>query len=274
MKKVFKGMVNGQMFTTVEDYNKAIMEAVYAGKPVTSSISYEEVEEKCEKCECGCENGCKGNCNKLDDQKLSYFCPRYVYGTLTGDLEQNEEELVKIHRDLDQRFDEFECWYENNTCNCEVERVVARISNVTDELEATTDELRQKNAKLVAEQKEIRSQLEELAKKLTQVEAEIAVLDQERRIIEEVTEYYEDISDLMEDAGEQEADEEQAPRTEIREKVPQKDLTLYELFTNKDNALDNLLENVGSQLNENDKAEIKKYANDLVSQFNRLLRCF
>lgn len=181
---------------------------------------------------------------------------------------------MKIHRDLDQRFDEFELWYENNTCNCEVERVVARILNVTDELEATTDELRQKNAKLVAEQKEISSQLEELTKKLTQVEAEIAVLDQERRIIEEVTEYYEDISDLMENTDEQEAKEEQAPCTEIREKVPQKDLTLYELLSNQDNVLDNLLENVGPQLNENDKAEIKKYTSDLVSQFNRLLRCF
>ena len=263
-------MVNGQMFTSVEDYNAAIMAAIYAGKPVTSSSSYEEFEEKCEcgKCECGHQ--------KLSEEKLVYLCPRYVYGTLGGDLEHNEEELVKIHKDLDQRFDEFEYWHENNICDCEAERVVARILNVTDELEVATDELRQKNVKLLTEQKELRSQLGELTKKLTQVEAEIAVLDQERRIIEEVTEYYEDISDLMENAddGKQEAEEEQAPLTEIREKVPQKDLSLCELFSNKDNVLDNLLENVAPQLNENDKAEIKKYANDLVSQFNRLLRCF
>lgn len=268
MKKVFKGMVNGQMFTTVEDYNKAIMEAVYAGKPVTSSISYEEVEEKCEKCECGCENGCKGNCNKLDDKKLSYFCPRYVAGTLTGDLEANEEELKKITNDLDQRYDEFVDWLENTECcECVENQLINRIVMVTGELEKSAFTLYEKNTVL-------KNRLKELQSQITQVEAELAILDQERRIAEDVTDYYEQIEQHISECSKRESEDEQAPLAEIREKEPQKDLTLYELFTNKDNALDNLLENVGSQLNENDKAEIKKYANDLVSQFNRLLRCF
>ena len=272
-EKQFTGLVNGQEFTDVESYLAAATAALNEGQPVNLSYTYEEA---CTQGDCDCKKcGCECKKQKLAEDELAYLCPRYVYGTLGGDLERNEEELLKIRADLDQRFDEFEAWYGNNTCNCEVERIANRILKVADELEIATEDMRSTNTKLLGEQTQLRSQIEELTKKLTQVEAEIAVLDQERRIIEEVATYYEDVQDMMENTDKEKQEAVKvAPSATLTEKNPQKEYTLRQLFSNEDNVLDNILANVQPSLNENDKAEIKKYANDLVSQFNRLLRCF
>ena len=136
---------------------------------------------------------------------------------------------------------------------------------VTSELEESANILHEKNVAL-------KGRLQELQSQITQVEAELAVLDQERRIVEDVADYYTQIENYITECSKSEPED--APVTTLTEKDPQKVYSLRQLFSNEDNILDNILENVQPSLNENDKAEIKKYANDLVSQFNRLLGCF
>jgi DNA repair ATPase RecN len=109
-------------------------------------------------------------------------------------MEKNEEELIKITNDLDTRFDEFIKWYDNNTCECELDRVLERIVKVTDELEESTKKISNKYKQLEYEANELR-------KKLEHIEIEKGILLQEGRIVEDIVDYYEQIQEEFDGGG-------------------------------------------------------------------------
>lgn len=259
-KQKFKGVINGTSFTDVKEFNKKVTEMIESGE--NYNISYDwSTENTPNEEKQGCKCGCDGNCGKtkLSLDEISYLFPRYVYGTLGGDMEKNEDELIKITDDLDNRFDEFIKWYDNNTCECELDRVLERIVKVTEELEESTKKISNKYKQLEYEANELREKLEH-------IEIEKGILLQEGRIVEDIVDYYEHIQEEL-DGGDDDP-------VEINEKDPQKEYTLSELFSNKDNSLDNILDRIEPNLDENSKEQIRKYATELVEQFNNILRCF
>ena len=173
--------------------------------------------------------------------------------------------MKKITDDLDTRFDEFIDWLVNCTCECEINRVYKRIVDVTAELEKQTLQITENYKDLEEKAKILRAELEKIenAKK---------VMLQEGRIIEDICDYYENIQIELEREDELESEDEN--ETDIKEKTPQKDYSLCELFSNKDNILDNILENIEPGLDDKSKEDIKKHANELINQFDRILRCF
>lgn len=261
-KQKFKGVINGTSFTDVKEFNKKVAEMIESGENynITYDLSTENTPNEEEQ---GCKCGCNGNCGKtkLTPEEISYLFPRYVYGTLGGDMEKNEDELIKITDDLDNRFDEFIKWYDNNTCECELDRVLERIVKVTSELEESTKMLGDKYKQLEVKAEKLREELEH-------IEIEKGILLQEGRIIEDIVDYYEHVQEELD------SDSEDNDSVEINEKDPQKEYTLKELFSNKDNSLDNILERIEPGLDANSKEQIKKYATELAEQFNNLLRCF
>lgn len=259
-KQKFKGVINGTSFTDVKEFNKKVAEMMLSGE--NYNISYDwSTENTPNEEKQGCKCDCDGNCGKtkLSLDEISYLFPRYVYGTLGGDMEKNEEELIKITNDLDTRFDEFIKWYDNNTCECELDRVLERIVKVTDELEESTKKISDKYKQLEDKAKKLREELEH-------IEIEKGILLQEGRIVEDIVDYYEHVQE--------ELDSEDDDSVEINEKDPQKEYSLSELFSNKDNSLDNILERIEPNLDANSKEQIKKYATELAEQFNNILRCF
>jgi DNA repair exonuclease SbcCD ATPase subunit len=259
-KQKFEGKINGTLFTDVKEFNKKVAEMIESGE--NYNISYDwSTENTPNEEEQGCKCGCNGNCGKikLTPEEISYLFPRYVYGTLGGDMEKNEEELIKITNDLDTRFDVFIKWYDNNTCECELNRVLERVVKVTSELEESTKKISDKYKQLEDKAKKLREELEH-------IEIEKGILLQEGRIVEDIVDYYEHVQE--------ELDSEDEESVEINEKDPQKEYSLSELFSNKDNSLDNILERIEPGLDENSKEQIKKYATELAEQFNNLLRCF
>lgn len=262
-QKNFKGVINGTSFTDVKEFNKKVAEMMLSGE--NYNISYDwSTENTPNEEKQGCKCGCDGNCGKtkLSLDEISYLFPRYTYGTLGGDMEKNEEELIKITNDLDTRFDEFIKWYDNNTCECELDRVLERIVKVTDELEESTKKLGDKYKQLEDKAKKLREKLEH-------IEIEKGILLQEGRIVEDIVDYYEHIQKEL-DGGDDDTDD----IVKIEEKDPQKVYSLSELFSNKDNSLDNILERIEPGLDANSKEQIKKYATELAEQFNNILRCF
>lgn len=260
-KQKFKGVINGTSFTDVKEFNKKVAEMMLSGE--NYNISYDwSTENTPNEEKQGCKCGCDGNCGKtkLSLDEISYLFPRYVYGTLGGDMEKNEEELIKITNDLETRFDEFIKWYDNNTCECELDRVLERIVKVTGELEESTKKISNKYKQLEYEANELREKLEH-------IEIEKGILLQEGRIVEDIVNYYEQVQKEL-DGGDDD------DPVEINEKDPQKEYSLSELFSNKDNSLDNILERIEPNLDANSKEQIKKYATELAEQFNNLLRCF
>jgi flagellar capping protein FliD len=262
-KQKFEGKINGTLFTDVKEFNKKVTEMIESGE--NYNISYDwSTENTPNEEEQGCKCGCNGNCGKtkLSLDEISYLFPRYVYGTLGGDMEKNEEELIKITNDLDTRFDEFIKWYDNNTCECELNRVLERVVKVTSELEESTKKISDKYKQLEDKAKKLREELEH-------IEIEKGILLQEGRIVEDIVDYYEHIQEELD--GE---DDDTDDIVKINEKDPQKVYSLSELFSNKDNSLDNILERIEPGLDANSKEQIKKYATELAEQFNNLLRCF
>lgn len=262
-KQKFEGKINGELFTDVKEFNKKVAEMMLSGE--NYNISYDwSTENTPNEEKQGCKCGCDGNCGKtkLSLDEISYLFPRYTYGTLGGDMEKNEEELIKITNDLDTRFDEFIKWYDNNTCECELDRVLERIVKVTSELEESTKKISNKYKQLEYEANQLREKLEH-------IEIEKSILLQEGRIVEDIVDYYEHIQEEL-DGGDDDTDD----IVKIEEKEPQKDYSLSELFSNKDNSLDNILERIEPNLDANSKEQIKKYATELAEQFNNLLRCF
>jgi predicted ribosome quality control (RQC) complex YloA/Tae2 family protein len=259
-KQKFEGKINGELFTDVKEFNKKVAEMIESGENYNISYGWSTENTPNEEKQ-GCKCGCNGNCGKikLTPEEISYLFPRYVYGTLGGDMEKNEEELIKITNDLDTRFDEFIKWYDNNTCECELNRVLERVVKVTSELEESTKKISNKYKQLEDKAKKLREELEH-------IEIEKGILLQEGRIVEDIVDYYEHVQE--------ELDSEDEESVEINEKDPQKEYSLSELFSNKDNSLDNILERIEPSLDENSKEQIKKYATELVEQFNNLLRCF
>lgn len=262
-KQKFEGKINGTLFTDVKEFNKKVTEMIESGENYNISYGWStENTPNEEKQGCKCDGNCNCGKNKLTPEEISYLFPRYVYGTLGGDMEKNEDELTKITIDLDTRFDEFIKWYDNNTCECELDRVLERIVKVTDELEESTKMLGNKYNQLEDKAKKLREELEH-------IEIEKGILLQEGRIVEDIVDYYEHVQEEL-DGGDDEIDD----IVKIEEKEPQKDYSLSELFSNKDNSLDNILERIEPNLDENSKEQIKKYATELVEQFNNILRCF
>lgn len=262
-KQKFEGKINGTLFTDVKEFNKKVAEMMLSGE--NYNISYDwSTENTPNEEKQGCKCGCDGNCGKtkLSLDEISYLFPRYVYGTLGGDIEKNEEELIKITNDLYTRFNEFIKWYGNNTCECELDRVLERIVKVTDELEESTKKISDKYNQLENKAKKLREELEH-------IEIEKGILLQEGRIVEDIVDYYERVQEEL-DGGDDEIDD----IVKIEEKESQKDYSLKELFSNKDNSLDNILERIEPNLDANSKEQIKKYATELAEQFNNILRCF
>lgn len=274
-KQKFEGKINGTLFTDVKEFNKKVAEMIESGG--NYNISYDwSTENTPNEEKQGCKCGCDGNCGKtkLTPEEISYLFPRYVYGTLGGDMEKNEDELIKITDDLDNRFDEFIKWYDNNTCECELDRVLERIVKVTGELEESTKKISNKYKQLEYEANQHREKLEQLEyeanqlhEKLEHIEIEKGILLQEGRIVEDIVNYYEHVQKEL-DGGDDD------DPVEINEKDPQKEYSLSELFSNKDNSLDNILERIEPNLDANSKEQIKKYATELAEQFNNLLKCF
>jgi hypothetical protein len=262
-KQKFEGKINGELFTDVNEFNKKVAEMIESGENYNISYGWSTEDTPNEEKQ-GCKCGCDGNCgkNKLSLDEISYLFPRYVYGTLGGDMEKNEEELIKITNDLDNRFDEFIKWYNNNTCECEFNRVLERVVKVTSELEESTKKISNKYKQLEYEANELR-------KKLEHIEIEKGILLQEGRIVEDIVDYYEQIQEEFDGGGDGTDD-----IVKIEEKGPQKDYSLKELFSNKGNSLDNILERIEPNLDTNSKEQIKKYATELAEQFNNILRCF
>ena len=65
-KTVFKGVINGQNFDNVNDYNARMRELIESGASIdaASSTHTQEVCEKCEKDECDC--GTNDSCSELE----------------------------------------------------------------------------------------------------------------------------------------------------------------------------------------------------------------
>ena len=251
------------MFTDVKEFNKKVAEMIESGENYNISYGWSTENTPNEEKQ-GCKCGCDGNCGKtkLTPEEISYLLPRYAYGTLGGDMEKNEDELIKITDDLDARFDEFIKWHDNNTCECELDRVLERIVKVTSELEESTKMLGDKYKQLEDRAKKLREELEH-------IEIEKGIILQEGRIVEDIVDYYEHVQGELDDM-----DDDIDDIVKIEEKDPQKEYSLSELFSNKDNSLDNILERIEPNLDENSKEQIKKYATELVEQFNNILRCF
>ena len=104
MKTVFEGMVNGKVFNSVSEYNKALTEAIEKGLAINAQSNTYTVNEnesgccQCQKnpCECGIENADKENETVNHDVNFFYGMNEnddHYLDTLNG----NDDDLVVIN---------------------------------------------------------------------------------------------------------------------------------------------------------------------------------
>ena len=100
-KKVFKGVINGQEFDNVQEYNARMNELVASGEDIeaSSQTSIQDVEDTCEN-----ENDCCKGTNTDEEfvNMLPGFNPPSVLGSFLNELvtenpNLDEENLIKIH---------------------------------------------------------------------------------------------------------------------------------------------------------------------------------
>ena len=157
MKK-FIGNVNGKSFTTVEDFNKAVDEAIKSGEtPLSITSYYKECDGQCENngrhcCGCQCENKevedkgvnptfrllfdkIKINDSSLRDDKGNYVIPTNLDSILAE--ASNLDELAEKTKD---EYDKYS--YEVKDCNNDIDDINEEISeyrNKIDENERSID---------------------------------------------------------------------------------------------------------------------------------------
>ena len=100
-KKVFKGIINGQEFDNVQEYNTRMNELVASGEDIeaSSQTSIQDVEDTCEN-----ENDCCKGTNTDEEfvNMLPGFNPPSALGSFLDELvtenpNLDEENLIKIH---------------------------------------------------------------------------------------------------------------------------------------------------------------------------------
>ena len=100
-KKVFKGIINGQEFDNVQEYNARMNELVASGEDIeaSSQTSIQDVEDTCED-----ENDCckETNTNEEFVNMLPGFNPRTALNSFLNELvtenpSLDEENLIKVH---------------------------------------------------------------------------------------------------------------------------------------------------------------------------------
>ena len=101
-KKVFKGIINGQVFDSVQEYNTRMSELIASGEDIeaSSQTSIQDVEETCD---------CKDECGKDIDisegvvNMLPGFNPRSTQGSFLNELvtdnpNLDEENFAKVRK--------------------------------------------------------------------------------------------------------------------------------------------------------------------------------
>lgn len=106
MKTVFEGIVNGVKFDNVADYNKALTEAIQAGKVVqASSRTYSKQNDVNEPATC--HNECKVQANQnIPNYFIGLNKDNYYMDMITGNEEEDAHVLEQSREVLDQTYEE------------------------------------------------------------------------------------------------------------------------------------------------------------------------
>ena len=103
-KRVFKGVINGQEFDNVNDYNAYMSTLLNEGKDVNASSST-QIKEVCDECgeiECTCSYPAGGEVAENKVNMLPGFNPMYegnpLESLVTNDPEMDRRNLEKIHQ--------------------------------------------------------------------------------------------------------------------------------------------------------------------------------
>ena len=124
MKKIFKGTVNGVVYDTVENYNKAVNEALAKGENISASTSTEIVEE---------------DDNQITPERFFPFNEGKDVEEFVADYENAEGEVIDDHIEkvLSDVESEVEEYIENGGNKEELRDTIAKYLNNADKYATT-----------------------------------------------------------------------------------------------------------------------------------------
>lgn len=136
MKTIFEGIINGEKFNSVQEYNSKMLELISAGKQVDASSHTKSVKENtCGTSRCVCDKSVKtpeeklleAICNAKDEDiilqsMLPYFEddePYYLDELVGNDVDENNMILKDVHDYLDTSWEYIIEYLNSNQCTCE-----------------------------------------------------------------------------------------------------------------------------------------------------------
>lgn len=187
-KTVFKGVINGKEFNSVEDYNNEMLRALAAGETIKAESHTETVDQ--EECNCSCQS-------KYQKEAEDRYCmlPRfhdteyYIDALVTGEDDKDSEVYAK---ELEQLSDTFEFIKEQvskfsdasfDEYYDDVDDVCAMISDDDEDNEATIANLNEER--------------EELVKRIKDIDQELRICENAKPVITLYQDFYGDVKELL-----------------------------------------------------------------------------
>ena len=192
MTTVFEGTIDGTVYNSQADYNKALRTKIKEGKGYSASYSMRTVPDESDgalrcadehACGCGCDGrGCDGQC-KSTGNCIDYVLPGFNSGqsfkdfldSLSSDYQINNLNRDSFYEDMNRRFktmmkavDECKDATELNEYLAEIGRVIEALSDMKDVNKAAI-------RKAISEFNDARSKYDELMAKVQEYEANMGL---------------------------------------------------------------------------------------------------
>lgn len=192
MTTVFEGTIDGTVYNSQADYNKALRTKIKEGKGYSASYSMRTVPDESDgalrcadehACGCGCDGrGCDGQC-KSTGNCIDYVLPGFNSGqsfkdfldSLSSDYQINNLNRDSFYEDMNRRFktmmkaaDECKDATELNEYLTEIGRAIEALSDMKDVNKAAI-------RKAISEYNDARSKYDELMAKVQEYEANMGL---------------------------------------------------------------------------------------------------
>lgn len=187
-KTVFKGVINGKEFNSVEDYNNEMLRALAAGETIKAESHTETVDQ--EECNCSCQS-------KYQKEAVDRYCmlPRfhdteyYIDALVTGDDDKDSESYAK---ELESLSDTFE-FIKGEVAKLSETSFDEYYDDVVEVCEMISDDDEGNEATIV----NLNEEREELIKRINDIDQELRICENAKPVITLYQDFYGDVKELL-----------------------------------------------------------------------------
>lgn len=187
-KTVFKGVINGKEFNSVEDYNNEMLRAIAAGETIKAESHTETVDQ--EECNCSCQSKYQ---KEAEDRYR--MLPRfhdtvhYIDALVTGDDDKDSESYAK---ELEQLSDTFE-FIKSKAAKLSKTSFDEYYDDVVEVCEIISDDDEDNEATIV----NLKEEREELINRINDIDQELRICENAKPVITLYQDFYGDVKELL-----------------------------------------------------------------------------